>query len=437
MLKQKVEKQLERRDKMAELNITVIGGGSTYTPELIEGFILHRDTLPVKRLTLMDISPERLEIVGGLARRMVEGTGIEIILTEDREAAIDGADFVLTQFRVGGMVARANDEHIPMKYGIIGQETTGPGGFAKALRTVPQVLDIARTMEKRAPHAFLINFTNPSGLVTEALLRHSSVRTLGLCNVPINMLYGVAEQLGVDPNRVTLDYVGLNHLSFARTVYLDGRDVTEQVLAEKDSEFDPSWLKAIRMVPNYYLKYFVHHNHAIEEVQRAEETRADYLMRVEAELLTMYRDPKLRVKPALLSERGGARYSTAAVSLIRAIANNLKEVHIVNVRNSNALPDLPENSVVEVPAVIDASGARPLSMGHLPPQIRGLIQAVKSYEELTIEAAITGNRDTARLALMAHPLVPSWDAACALLTDILAANREYLPQFAQAEVSAP
>jgi 6-phospho-beta-glucosidase len=414
---------------MAELTISVIGGGSTYTPELIEGFILHRETLPVRQLTLMDIAPERLEIVGGLARRMLEGTGIALALTDRREDAIKGADFVLTQFRVGGMAARATDEHIPLKYGVIGQETTGPGGFAKALRTVPQIMDIVRTMEQFAPNAFLINFTNPSGLVTEAVLRHSAIRAIGLCNVPINMLHGVAETLGVEPERVTLDYVGLNHLSFARKVYLDGQDVTERALEWRGEGFDPAWLQAIRMVPNYYLKYYVHHNHAVEDMLRAEESRAEHLMKVEADLLRMYADPALREKPALLSERGGARYSTAAVSLIRAIAKNLKEVHIVNVRNGQALPDLPADCVVEVPAVIDAHGAVPQSMGHMPPQIRGLIQAVKAYEELTIDAALTGDINTARLALMAHPLVPSWDTACALLDDLLAANRAYLPRF--------
>jgi 6-phospho-beta-glucosidase len=421
---------------MRELNITVIGGGSTYTPELIEGFIIHRDTLPVKRLTLMDISQERLDVVGGLAQRMLEGTGIEVILTLNREEAIAEADFVLTQFRVGGMASRAKDEHIPLKYGVIGQETTGPGGFAKALRTVPQVLDIAHTMEKVAPKAYLINFTNPSGLVSEAVINHSTIRAMGLCNVPINMLYGVANRLNVDPSRVTLDYVGLNHLSFARHVYLDGQDVTEQAIDWDNHAFDEAWLRAIGMVPNYYLRYYVHHNRTVEEVLRKEETRADYLMQVEADLLKMYRDPNLRSKPALLNERGGARYSQAAVSLIRAIANNAKEVHIVNVRNGQSLPDLPESSVVEVPAVIDATGAVPQTMGRMPAQIRGLIQAVKAYEELTIQAAITGDVTTARLALMAHPLVPSWDTACALLDDILAANRDYLPNFAHAEAKS-
>src|SRR5579859_4669989 len=260
---------------MRELNITVIGGGSTYTPELVEGFIIHRDTLPVKRLTLMDIAPERLEVVGALAKRMLADTGIEVVLTSDQAGAIEGADFVLTQFRVGGMAARAQDEHIPLKYGVIGQETTGPGGFAKALRTVPQVLEIARTMERIAPQAFLINFTNPSGLVTEALVRHAKIRTMGLCNVPINMLHNVAEHLGVEPQRITLDYVGLNHLSFARTVYLDGNDVTSQVLEKYEHEFDPTWLSAIRMVPNYYLRYYVHHNRVLEQTLRAEETRAE------------------------------------------------------------------------------------------------------------------------------------------------------------------
>jgi 6-phospho-beta-glucosidase len=421
---------------MTDLNVAVIGGGSTYTPELIEGFIQHQESLPIHRLTLMDIDPERLEIVGGLARRMIEGTGIEIVLSSNQTAAIEGADFVLTQFRVGRMAARACDEHIPLKYGVIGQETTGPGGFAKALRTVPKILEIAKTMEQVAPNAFLINFTNPSGLVTEAVLRHSKIRTIGLCNVPYGMQQRIAKHFGVTPNRISLDYVGLNHLSFARTVYLDGKDVTDQVLDWKGAGFDPAWLNAIRMVPNYYLKYFIHHDHAVAEVLRAEQTRAEVLIEMEKELLTIYRDPELRTKPELLNQRGGAYYSTAAVSLIRALANNLKELHIVNVRNGNSLPDLPEESVVEVPAMIDATGATPLSMGRMPPQIRGLIQAVKAYEELTIQAAVTGNRDTARLALMAHPLVPSWDVACALVDDILVANRTYLPQFEAIEVHA-
>src|SRR5258708_3105301 len=215
---------------MSGLNITVIGGGSTYTPELVEGFVIHQDMLPVKQLTLMDIPPERLEIVGGLTRRMLEGTGIKLVLTGDRDAAIEGADFVLTQFRVGGMTARAQDEHIPLKYGVIGQETTGPGGFTKALRTVPQVLSIAHKMETLAPDAFLVNFTNPSGLVTEAVSRHSKIRVLGLCNVPINMLHSVAEHLGVPPDRATLDYVVLNHLSFPCTFFLDGKHVTDRIL---------------------------------------------------------------------------------------------------------------------------------------------------------------------------------------------------------------
>ncbi len=416
---------------MKPLNITVLGGGSTYTPELIEGFIRYQAELPIARITLMDIAPDRLEIVGGLAARMLADSGIELTTTTDRPAALEGADFVVTQMRIGGLAARARDERIPMQHGVLGQETTGPGGFAKALRTVPVMLDVARDMARLAPQAWLVNFTNPSGLITEAILHHTDIKAVGLCNVPINMLLGAAEQLEVPPERITLDYVGINHLSWAR-VWLDGQDVTAQVLTETwaDSDVDPVYLRALGMLPNYYLRYYVHPDRVLKEDRAKTQTRAEYLQTIEADLLKRYVDPNLTEKPKLLEERGGAHYSTAAVELVRAIAQNRREVHIVNVRNGQALPDLPADCVVEVPAVVGGSNIRPLTMGHLPPTIRGLLAAVKAYEELTIQAAVTGDPNTAKLALLAHPLVPSWDVAVALWDDIKAAHREYLPQFA-------
>jgi 6-phospho-beta-glucosidase len=411
--------------------IAVLGGGSTYTPELIDGFIRYCAELPVETITLQDISATRLDVVGGLARRMLKNTSIELRTTLDRAEALDGADFIVAQLRVGGLAARALDERLPLEYGVLGQETTGPGGFAKALRTIPVMLEIARDIARLAPQAWLINFTNPAGLITEAILRHTTAKAIGLCNVPVNMVRSIAESLNVDPQRIELDYVGLNHLSWARHVWLDGEDITAQLL-ESDSiwgEFSQNFLRQLGMVPNYYLRYFVHPDHVLAEQQNGDHTRAEYLQNIEADLLKLYEDPTLDQKPALLDERGGAHYSTAAVELIRAIALDRREVHIVNTRNNYAMPDLPPESVIEVPAVIGKSGPHPVTVGRLPASIRGLTAAVKAYEELTIEAAVTGNEDTARLALLSHPLVPSWDVAVQLWDAIKAAHHEYLPQF--------
>ena len=418
---------------MKALNVAVIGGGSTYTPELVEGFIRYFGEMPIGQLRLMDISEERLHVVGDLVQRMLGALPVELVRTTDRRQAIEGADFVISQMRVGGLAARALDEQIPLKYGILGQETTGPGGFAKALRTIPVMLDVARDVVRYAPDAWLINFTNPAGLIVEAIMRHTEARVIGLCNVPFNMQMKVAKALDVAPERVELQYVGLNHLSWAR-VLVDGVDRTPDALkldwGGRSGQMDPAYLNALGLLPNYYLRYFAHPDRVLSDQLRAEETRAEYLQGVEAELLDLYRDPKLAEKPKLLETRGGAYYSTVAVQLIRAIAQDRREVHIVNTRNGYSLPDLPEAAVVEAPSVVGASGAVPLAAGRLPPAVRALAVTVKAYEELTIEAAVTGNEDTAKMALLTHPLVPSWDVATGLWNDIKAAHRAYLPQFA-------
>jgi 6-phospho-beta-glucosidase len=417
---------------MQPLKIAVIGGGSTYSPELIEGFIRHYDELPIESICLMDISMDRLKVVGDLVQRMLGDLPIKLIRTTDRREAITGADFVLAQMRIGGLAARALDEQLPLQYGVLGQETTGPGGFAKALRTVPVMLDVARDIERYAPDSWLINFTNPAGLVAEAIMRYTDVRVIGLCNVPINMQISVAKTLEIAPEKVELQYVGLNHLSWAR-VLVDGKDVTREVLetqwGSSGGYVSTDFVNALGLLPNYYLRYYAHPDEVLHEQLTAEETRAEYLQQVEAELLEMYADPQLKEKPKLLETRGGAHYSTSAVRLIRAIAQDRREIHIVNVRNGQCLPDLPPDAVVEVPAVIGKSGAHPLVMGSMPPAIRGLTAAVKAYEELTIEAAVTGDEDTARMALFSHPLVPSWDIATKLWHDIKAAHKQYLPQF--------
>lgn len=422
------------------LKISVIGGGSTYTPELVEGLIETQSEIGVDTLALMDIDSQRLQVVGGLAARMLRAadSSIRLQLTGDRRAALEGSDFVIVQIRVGGNAQRVRDERIPVPFGIIGQETTGPGGFAKALRTVPVILEIARDVEALVPRARLIVFTNPTGLITEAVLNHSGIPTIGLCNSPYGMRKAIASDLRVETSRVTLDYIGLNHLSWARRVLLDGHDVTDRVLeraiaAARDpgagSPFHAEVLETLRMIPSYYLRYYYHHDEVLAEQRRAGKSRGEVVLEVEQDLLRLYADPSVTTKPAQLEKRGGAHYSTVAVSLISAIANNKNEVHVVDTLNEGAIPDLPDDAVVEVPCVVGEGGASPQPTGALPLAIRGLVQAVKSYEQLTIRAAVEGDRRLALQALWAHPLVPSFSVAEGLLHMILGGNRRYLPQF--------
>jgi 6-phospho-beta-glucosidase len=427
------------------LKIAVIGAGSTYTPELIEGLIERAGQLSVREIALMDVNEERLEIVGGLARRMYGAAELDdaVTLSTDRRRAIDGADFVLNQIRVGSQAARIRDEYLSRRHDVVGQETTGPGGFAKALRTIPVALAIAADIRELAPHAWMINFTNPAGMVTESLLRYGGVRVMGLCNSPFGMQTEIAHLLGVPPEAVWMDYVGINHLSWVRRVLVHGEDRTPEVVGRMTAaagttggEFDPELIAALGMIPSGYLRYFYHQQQVLAGQREGKPSRGETVREIESRLLEMYRDPALCCKPPLLARRGGAYYSTLAVSLVDAVANDRREVRIVDCRNDSALADLAEDVAVEVPAVIGAAGARPLAAGHLPYSIRGLIQHVKAYEELTIEAATSGDERVALLALTANPLVPSFEAARALWAEIRKEHGEYLTQFAAASLSA-
>jgi 6-phospho-beta-glucosidase len=418
------------------LKIAVIGGGSTYTPELIEGFGLRKDVLPVDELVLHDIDPERLEIVGGLARRILDKLAFpgRLTVTTDRRQAIEGASFVLVQLRVGGLQARMTDETIPLEYGCIGQETTGPGGFAKALRTIPVVLDIARdTADVGADGAWVLDFTNPAGLVTQALIDHGH-RAIGLCNIPIGFQRQLAQQLGVEPSSVQLEHVGLNHLSWERKVMVDGVDrlpelidtYSDQLGEEVDLPGD--LVRLTRSIPSYYLRYFYLTGEVLEK-QRLARPRADEVMEIERGLLEMYADPKLDVKPKLLEQRGGAFYSEAAAMLVESLHGDRGDVQIVNVRNDGAIPNLAGDAVVEVACRIDADGATPLPVEPLADEMLGLVEQVKAYERLTVAAAVSGDRDTALKALMANPLSADFRVAAPLLDALLEANRTYLPAF--------
>jgi len=418
------------------VKIAVVGGGSTYTPELVEGFARRAARLPIDELVLLDLDPDRLDIVGGFARRMLDHLGWDgrLVLTGDRDAAIDGADFVLVQLRVGGQAARLVDETLPGTFGLIGQETTGAGGFAKALRTVPVVLEFGELTSRRgAAGAWIVDFTNPVGIVTQALI-DGGHRAIGLCNVAINIQRDLAAHFGVSPDRVELEHVGLNHLSWERAVRVDGRDRLPELLADDVDRLaghvglPSSLVRAIGSIPSYYLRYYYQTAEVVAD-QRDGHTRAKDVMDIEARLLDLYRDETLVEKPALLGDRGGAFYSEAAAQLIASLHDGAGDIQVVDVRNDGALPDLPDSAVVEVPAVIDREGAHPVALAPLGPEIRGLVQQVKAYEELTIAAALSGDRRTALRALLANPLVRDWAIAERLLDALLAADRPHLERF--------
>jgi 6-phospho-beta-glucosidase len=418
------------------VKVAVVGGGSTYTPELVEGFVTRTDRLPVDDLVLLDVDPERLEIVGGLAERMLARAGYDgaLTLTEDRDRALEGVDFVVVQLRVGGQAARYLDETIPPRFGCIGQETTGPGGFAKALRTVPVVLELAEQTAKRgAPGAWFVDFTNPTGLVTQALL-DQGYRAIGLCNVAIGFQRQFAEAFGVEPERVELEHVGLNHLSWERAVRVDGIDRLPEILSTRielvadESQMPAELIRALGAVPSYYLHYYYLTDEVIER-QRTGRTRAEEVMDIEAGLLELYRDPDLAEKPELLARRGGAFYSEAAAQLIASLHEGTGDLQVVNVRNDGALPGLPDDAVVEILARIDRDGAHPIPLGPVAPEMLGLVEHVKAYERLAVQAATSGDRSIALKALMTNPLVRDYRTAVPLLDALLEANREHLPLF--------
>jgi 6-phospho-beta-glucosidase len=418
------------------VKVAVVGGGSTYTPELVEGFVNRSDRLPIDELALLDIDAERLRIVGGLAERMVRKTGWPgtLRLTERRDEALEGADFVVVQLRVGGQQARLGDETIPLEFGCIGQETTGPGGFAKALRTVPVVLELAEETAKRgASGAWFVDFTNPTGLVTQALLDEGH-RSLGLCNVAIGFQREFAATFGVEPDSVQLDHVGLNHLTWERKVLVDGTDRLSEILRDRietvseEVEMPAELVRLLGAIPSDYLRYYYLTGAVLEE-QRAGHTRAREVMEIEAGLLKLYEDPELDSKPKLLEERGGAFYSDAAAALIASLHAGTEDVQVVNVRNRGAIPNMADDAVVEVSARIGRDGARPLPTEPLAPQMHGLVEHAKAYERLAIRAAVTGSRADALRALLTNPLVPDYRTAAPLLEALLEANRPHLPRF--------
>lgn len=434
--------------KKDALKVAVIGGGSSYTPELIEGILNRKDRLPVRELWLVDVpmGEKKLAIIADMARRMADKVGaqMEIYATLNRREAISGADFVITQFRVGGLDARAKDESIPLKYNVIGQETTGPGGYAKALRTIPVILDICREIEETAPDAWLINFTNPAGIITEAILNYTKVKAMGLCNVPIGIKKDIAKLLNVDSSRVNVSFMGLNHMSYAYSVTLDGEEILPQLIemyehpdaemaqkleAISDIVWPAPFLRSLGMITSPYHRYYYRNRMMLEEEKESmakEGSRAMQVKEIEKALFVKYADPSVCEKPKELEKRGGAYYSEAAISLVDAIYNDKQEVHTVNVQNRGTITNLPYNAVIETNALIGAQGAAPLRIGEMPTRVAGLVNYVKAYEQLAVRAAVEKDYDIALSAMMANPFIDDYEVGKAILDELIQEHTPYL-----------
>lgn len=415
------------------MKLAIVGGGSTYTPELVDGLTRLRADLPVTDLALIDPSAERLDAVGGMARRMLarQDHPARVLATSNLDEGIEGADAVLLQLRVGGQAARDVDETLPLRFCCVGQETTGAGGLAKALRTVPVVLDIAARVRDLAPKAWIVDFTNPVGIVTRALLEEGH-RAVGLCNVAIGFQRRFADACGVPPHEVALDHFGLNHLTWIRAVHVNGRDVLPEALDRGGDdlaaalELPVELLRRLGVIPSYYLRYYYAHDEVVRE-QRDAPSRASAVAAMETTLLDMYRDPAVDTKPELLAQRGGAYYSEAAIDLLASLATDRGDTQVVNLRNDGTLPFLPDEAVIEVPAVVGAHGATAHPVDPVPALYRGLIAHVTAYEELALDAARRGGRDRVAAALLAHPLIGQYDLAEKLTDALLAANTGHLP----------
>ncbi|MFA7529378.1 MAG: 6-phospho-beta-glucosidase [Bacilli bacterium] len=424
---------------MRGIKIAIIGAGSTYTPELIEGIINKKDVLPIEKLDLMDIDDRKLNIVGGLAQRMIKAAGIpcDTRLTKSLDEALRDADFALCQIRVGKLPARVLDEKIPLKYDLIGQETNGIGGFFKGMRTIPVMLEIARRMRELCPEAWLINFTNPAGMVTEALLNHTSIKAIGVCNVPINMIDSLKKRLNL--TEAEIDYVGLNHLSWITSIRSGGKDYLDEAIRQGINSqamqniptkgFPAELIKTVGAIPSSYLEYYYYKDSKLAKVKEAEKSRGEICIDIEEQLLQIYADSELHVKPELLSKRGGARYSEVALNLVDSIYNDKRDVQVVNVLNNGALDFMAADDVVEVPAVIGKAGAEPVKIKIDNDHIKEMMRLIKDYEKHAVKAAVRGDEDEAIRALIINPLVGDYNKARDCFQELKMAHRRYLPQF--------
>jgi 6-phospho-beta-glucosidase len=419
---------------MRKLKISVIGAGSSYTPELFEKLAELSESLPVREISLMDIDGKRLEIMEGFCKRYSAHLKYDVTITgtTNRLESITGADFIIIQLRVGGNAARVNDEKIPMKYDQVGQETTGAGGMMKAFRTIPVLLDIAGDVEKYCPNAWIINYTNPTGLVTEAVTKFTNVKIAGLCAGGLAPKYYANMALGVKHSSVRYDYVGLNHMNFAFNVTIDGKPLTDEQfdkISEKVWNIDADFIKKLRLLPSSYLQYFFHTGKKVKAMKEAPYTRGEEVQMLEKEVFQAYSDVNLNTKPSALAKRGGGGYSDVAIGIMNAIYNDTDTWMVINVPNNGTIKTLPDDAVIETGCLVNNSGIHPLSIKEVPSTVWGIISAVKNYEQLAVEAAVQGDWDLALMALMAHPLIREYDIAKPLLDELMEANKDFLPQF--------
>lgn len=427
---------------MKSLKIAVIGAGSTYTPELINGFVTRKDCLAVKSFYLMDIDKAKLEIVGNFAKRIIKehGLGADVVFTDSLEIAVEGADYVICQVRVGKLDARIRDEKIPLKHGLLGQETTGAGGFMKALRTIPVIMNVAKVMERLAPDAWMINFSNPSGIIAEAILNHTNVKMMGLCNGPIHMIRGLKNAVPEGITEYDYDFIGLNHLAWITGLYVDGKEILQEKLSNLREIsslqnipgviYDELLLRTMKALPVGYLNYYNFREQQVRHCLEADKCRGEICKDIEAELLELYLDPNLKEKPALLDKRGGMLYSEVAVSIIDAIENDRNDKIVVDVKNNGALDFMDEDDIIEIKCNVNRNGATPISPPKLENEyIKGMMRVVKAYEKLTVKAGLEGDYEAALAALLVHPLVGDYFKAKDVLNEMLKASEEFLPQF--------
>ena len=416
------------------MKFTIVGAGSSYTPELLEEFALRRDSLSVDEVMLYDINEPRLNIMKGFCERFTKKLGLDLVIrsTLNLDEALEGADFVDTQIRVGGNTQRVMDEKIPLKYGLVGQETTGAGGMMKAFRTIPVMLDVARRMEKLSPKGWLINYTNPTGLITEAVTRYTKANIAGFCSGGIFPKMWAKKAFGIDYARVQYDYVGLNHMNFISNITIDGRPLSNEEfvkIAAQDTSLDIELIKLLGVIPSPYLQWYYHTRKKVQKLKDSPLTRGEEVQLLEKEVYEAYADPANSDKPAALAKRGGGGYSEVAMNFVNAVYNNVDTEMIVNVPNQGAVKFLPDSAVVEIPCLVNARGMSPLNVPHIPPMCWGLISAVKNYENLAVEAAVEGSIQKMKWALLSHPLVMDYELVEKLVPELLEANRPYLPQF--------
>lgn len=417
-----------------KLKIVIVGAGSSYTPELIEGLYQHAQTLPVKEVVLVDVNEERLAVMEGFVKRYCDFLKFDVLIssTTSREVAFRGADFISTQIRVGGNKARINDEKIPLKYGLIGQETTGAGGMFNALRVIPVMIDIAKDVEKFCPDAWIINYSNPTGLVTEALSKVCNVKIAGLCAGGMRPRWWASEALDVPEEDIYYDYLGLNHMNFTYNMSIAGKALTQEQFEKvigKCTTVSQDWMKNLKLIPSQYTQYYFHTQERVNQLKEQDKTRGEAILELEKQIFREYADENNNQKPKTLAKRGGGGYSKVAIGVMDAIHNDSGNWMVINVANQGCVRFLEDDTVIETACYVSKNGIQPITIPEYPKAVIGLITAVKTYESLAVEAALSGDRDIALQALVAHPLVGDYDIAKALLAEMLEAHKDYLPQF--------